>query len=175
MSTSLQDQDQLTQLAETLWYERRLLEFLLFKLVSANLVLATDDRRFVGPAIAEVEKVVTEVREAERARYDVLTKVATTMGVPMATITLNSLADTAPEDLRGVFADHRDAFMALANEIEEITTDNRRLASVGLDGITGTLQLAAGMPGAAAGTQSYTSQGRSVSSAQNPTRVDQVL
>ena len=72
------------------------------------------------------------------ARYEVLTKVAATVGVPVPTVTLAYLADSAPEDLCGVFADRRDEFMVLANEIEAITTDNRRLATVGLDGIAGT-------------------------------------
>ena len=39
----------MAQLADTLWYERRLLEYLLFKLVSANLVLIADDRDFHLP------------------------------------------------------------------------------------------------------------------------------
>jgi len=58
----------MAQLADTLWYERRLLEYLLFKLVSANLVLIADDRRFVGPAIAEVDAVMNEIRRAESQR-----------------------------------------------------------------------------------------------------------
>ena len=58
----------MSQLADTLWYERRLLEYLLFKLVSANLVLIADDRRFVGPAIAEVDAVMAEIRRAEEQR-----------------------------------------------------------------------------------------------------------
>ncbi len=57
----------MAELADTLWYERRLLEYLLFKLVSANLVLIADDRRFVGPAIAEVDAVMNEIREAEES------------------------------------------------------------------------------------------------------------
>lgn len=109
------------------------------------------------------------------ARYEVLTKVAATVGVPVPTVTLAYLADSAPEDLRGVFADRRDEFMVLANEIEAITTDNRRLATVGLDGIAGTLQLAAGVAGISPGVQSYTSEDRIRTSNHRPTRVDQAL
>lgn len=174
MTTTHQNPDQLHQLAETLWYERRLLEFLLFKLVSANLVLATDDRRFVGPAIAEVDKVVGEVRQAEKDRDIVLAEVAETMGVPAEDLTLSYLALHAPPDMRSIFEDHRDGFMDLTNEIETLTRENRRLATLGLDDIAGTLRLAGGAdPSASA--QSYTADGRLGPSSVRPTRVDQVL
>ena len=61
MATSTEN-GHLARLADTLWYERRLLEYLLFKLVSANLVLIADDRRFVGPAVAEVDAVMEQIR-----------------------------------------------------------------------------------------------------------------
>ncbi len=175
MTTTHQNPDQLNRLAETLWYERRLLEFLLFKLVSANLVLATDDRRFVGPAIAEVDKVVGEVRQAEKDRDTVLADVAATMGVPADSITLSFLAQHAPSDMRAAFEDHRDGFMELANEIETLTRENRRLATLGLDDITGTLRLAGGAVDSATDAQSYTADGRLGRASQRPTRIDRVL
>ena len=137
MTTTHQNPDQLSRLAETLWHERRLLEFLLFKLVSANLVLATDDRRFVDPAIAEVDKVASKVRHAEK--------------------------------------DHRDGVMDLTNEIETLTRENRHLATLGLDEITGTLRLASGTPDTGIDTQSYTDDGRLSPTSQRPTQVDRVL
>ena len=72
----------MAQLADTLWYERRLLECLLFKLVSANLVLIADDRRFVGPAIGEVDAVMAEIRKAESRRGEVVAAVAREWNVP---------------------------------------------------------------------------------------------
>lgn len=175
MTTTHQNPDQLSRLAETLWHERRLLEFLLFKLVSANLVLATDDRRFVGPAIAEVDKVASKVRHAEKDRDTVLAEVASTMGVPPDTITLNLLAQNAPADMRSVFADHRDGFMDLTNEIETLTRENRHLATLDLDEITGTLRLAGGTPDAGIDTQSDTDDGRLGPTSQRPSQVDRVL
>jgi FlgN protein len=174
MTTNHQNSDQLKRLAETLWYERRLLEFLLFKLVSANLVLATDDRRFVGPAIAEVDKVVGEVRQAEKDRDIVLVEVAEAMGVSTEDLTLSYLAQHAPSDMRSSFEDHRDGFMDLTNEIETLTRENRRLATLGLDDIAGTLRLAGGS-GPATDVQPYTADGRLGPASLRPTRVDQVL
>ena len=66
----------MAELVETLWYERRLLEFLLFKLVSANLVLSSADRRFVGSAVDEVEQVLERVRRAESDRHRVVQRLA---------------------------------------------------------------------------------------------------
>ena len=66
----------MAELVETLWYERRLLEFLLFKLVSANLVLSSADRRYVGPAVDEVEQVLERVRRAESDRHEVVQRLA---------------------------------------------------------------------------------------------------
>ena len=95
----------LVRLADMLWFERRLLEFLLFKLVSANLVLTANDRRFVGPAIAEVERVVTEVRRAEIDRIAVIDSLAADWGVTVSELTLAYIADWA----RGDTSDRREA------------------------------------------------------------------
>lgn len=125
----------LVRLADMLWFERRLLEFLLFKLVSANLVLTANDRRFVGPAVAEVERVVAEVRRAETDRAEVIGKVAADWSVDQGLLTLEYIASRAPEELRMDFEDHHEGFMALVNEIESLTQENRRLATVSLEDI----------------------------------------
>ena len=118
-----------------LWFERRLLEFLLFKLVSANLVLTANDRRFVGPAVAEVERVVVEVRRAETDRSEVIHSVANDWGVDPGLLSLEYIAARAPKDLQADFEDHHEGFMALVNEIESLTQENRRLANVSLEDI----------------------------------------
>lgn len=125
----------LVRLADMLWFERRLLEFLLFKLVSANLVLTANDRRFVGPAVAEVERVVTEVRRAETDRAEVIRRVAADWSVDQKLLTLEYIAARAPEELRLDFEEHHEGFMGLVNEIESLTRENRRLATVSLDDI----------------------------------------
>ncbi len=122
----------MAQLADTLWYERRLLEYLLFKLVSANLVLIADDRRFVGPAIAEVDAVMAEIRRAEDQRGDVVGAVAQEWNVPPRSVGLEFLVENAPESLRPTFEDHCMVFMELVGEIEILTRENRRLATVAL-------------------------------------------
>jgi hypothetical protein len=125
----------LARLADMLWFERRLLEFLLFKLVSANLVLTANDRRFVGPAVAEVERVVVEVRRAETDRAEVLQNVARDWGVDVGLLSLDYIAQHAPVELQPDFQDHHEGFLALVGEIETLTQENRRLATVSLDDI----------------------------------------
>lgn len=157
----------MSELAETLWYERGLLEYLLFKLVSANLVLIADDRRFVGPAIAEVDAVMSEIRRAEEQRSTVVAEVAGDFDVPSSAVGLAFLVENAPDSLRPVFEDHRTRFMELVNEIEVLTKENRRLASVALDGIQGTLGFAGG--------DIYDAAGKATRTPDHPIRVNRVL
>lgn len=157
----------MAQLADTLWYERRLLEYLLFKLVSANLVLIADDRRFVGPAIAEVDAVMAEIRKAEGQRSEVVAAVAREKNVSPTDVGLAFLAENAPSSLQATFEDHRKVFHELVGEIEILTRENRRLATVGLDGIQGTLGFAGG--------DIYDSAGRATRTPDQPVRVNRVL
>jgi len=133
--------EHISQLADVLWYERQLMEFLLFKLVTANLMLNADERRFVAPSIAEVERVMDEIRRVESERDEVVQRVADELNIEPGSVSLSYLAAAAPEALRATFVDHRDGFMELTSEIEKVTRENRRLATVGLSGIRGTFNL----------------------------------
>lgn len=156
-----------SKLVDMLWFERRLLEFLLFKLVTANLVLTANDRRFVTSAISEVERVMQEVRKAESQRTFAVDKLALEWGVPADRLSLGYLATRAPVEIRAEFEDHRNGFLALVEEIEQITRENRRLATVGLETIRGTLGLADGL--------TYDAAGRRSTPASQATTVDWVL
>jgi hypothetical protein len=157
----------MAQLADTLWYERRLLEYLLFKLVSANLVLIANDRRFVGSAIAEVEAVMAEIRKAEGLRSEVVAAVARECNVPAPAVGLAFLVESAPDSLRATFEDHRVTFQQLVGEIEVLTKENRRLATVALDGIRGTLGFAGG--------DIYDAAGRATRTPDQHVKVNRVL
>ena len=77
------------------------------------------------------------------------------------------LVDNAPENLRATFEDHRVVFHNLVGEIEVLTKENRRLATVGLDGIQGTLGFAGG--------DIYDAAGRATRTPDHPVRVNRVL
>lgn len=134
----------LTELLDKLWAERHLLEFLLFKLTSAKLILAADERHLVAPALNEVERAVDLIRAAELSRSLAVARVAEEWGVPAYDLSLTYLADHGPEATAQIFADHRRAFMELTAEIEETAAANRRMATSALETIRDSLGALAG-------------------------------
>ncbi len=129
------ESEHLRELTERLWTERHLLEFLLFKLVAARLILAADARRFVAPALAEVEHVTEKIRMAELGRSVAVSQVAADWGIPAEEVSLSFLAGETPEPYRSLFVEHREGFLKLTAEIEDASLENRKLATVGLANI----------------------------------------
>lgn len=162
----------LEALADTLWAERNMVEFLLFKLITAKLLLAADERRFVAQALDEVERVVEALREAELHRAMALGSFAREQGMAPDDITLGWLAKNTPAPWRDVFADHRKTFGSLAAEIDETTADNRQLAKAGLNTIQRTIGMLTG-PRSTTGTYDASGQARPV--AVGPVRLDKAL
>lgn len=122
----------LETLLATLWKERRLLEHLLFKLTAAQLILRTDQSRFVVAAVSEVDRVLTALRVAERHRQSEIAALASLWSCRSEDLSLAALTTRAPSGLAPLFADHRDAFLELADQIDEVTCENQRLASLAL-------------------------------------------
>src|SRR5438067_7137356 len=122
-----------------LWVERHTLELLAYKLTCAKLIMAGDIRRYVAPVLADVERVVDKVRMTELDRGIVLAQVAEEWGVSLSTLTLDYLAQHAPEPARLMFEEHRQAFRQLVAEIEDSALENRRLATSSLSVIQAAL------------------------------------
>jgi hypothetical protein len=131
--------DALRTLLGKLWVERHTLELLAYKLTCAKLIMAGDIRRYVAPALAGVEHVVDKVRVAELDRSIALAEVADEWGVPMTTLTLDYLAQNAPEPARTMFEEHQQSFRHLVAEIEDTAIENRKLATSSLRGIQAAL------------------------------------
>lgn len=131
METS-REAEHLEELAETLWQERHLTELLLYRLVCTRLLLASDDTRFTGLAINEVEAVTDALRDAEHRRDEVVQALAVSWGTSVEDLKLVNLVERAPEPWNSIFDDHHRAFMALTAEIETTAADNRRLAASNL-------------------------------------------
>lgn len=163
--------ERLEALADTLWAERHVVEFLLYKLTVAKLMLAADERRFVSAALSEVEQVVGRLREAEERRQTALLTVAQEWRRPAAEVTLSALAEETAEPMRGVFEDHRKGFLELSLEIEETAAENRRLASGALNSIQEALGALTGAPQA----PTYTATGRTQAPDVAPSAWDQSL
>ncbi len=158
-------------LAETLWAERHVVELLLYKLTSARLILAADERRYVALALDEVERCVDLLRGAEDRRSEAIAAVAQAFGLMPEQVTLSELATSAPEPLRTVFADHQSSFREMAAEIEETAGTNRQLAGAALSSVQQALDSLA----APAFTSTYTAQGRHGVAAPSAVRVDAVI
>lgn len=163
--------ERLEALADTLWAERHVVEFLLYKLTVAKLLLVADERRFVSAALSEVEQVVARLRDAEDRRQAALAAVAAEWRRPAADVTLSVLAEETAEPMRGVFDDHRKGFLELSLEIEETAAENRRLATGSLNSIQEALDA---LTGTAAGP-TYTASGRAQSPHVGPSQWDQTL
>jgi uncharacterized protein YunC (DUF1805 family) len=158
------------ELVDTLWLERRLLEFLLYKLVQANLMLMAGNSRFVQPALREVDQVIERVRQAENYRGTVVSRLAQEWNKPVASLTLEALAVEGPGWAQPLFQEHREGFLRLVNEIERITLENRRLAAVNIDSIRGTLDMLGGQQ-----SNIYDASGRAESRERLPMKIDEVM
>ena len=167
---------ELTQLNEVLWTERRLLDVLLYRLVSAKLVLASDEKRFVPVALAEVERALEKIRVAELQRSLVIGRLSLAWDVPREELSLVYLADWAPEPSRTMFEEHRTACMELTAEIEQVSRENKRLAAAGLQEVRQLVEMVVG-PQAMATVDggAYTQRGAHERPAELAFRVDEVL
>lgn len=164
------DDSPLEMLADTLWAERHVVELLLYRLTLAKLVLAADERRFVPLAIGEVDEAVSRLRSAELRREIAIAELAEAWNEPVSALTLAAIAARAPEPWGKVFADHRDGFRTLTEEIEATSAENRRLASAGLQSVQHALDVLT-----ADRTGTYTAAGTAESAPARPTRLNQTL
>ena len=127
-------------LNEVMWRERRVTEAVRFKLVEAKLILMADEPRFVPQALAELEAVVRRLRTVEHERDAALREFAAEVQMDVDRITLRALSEEAPEPWSTIFDDHRQAFLEMTAEIEDITKVNRRLATLAFSGAKETIR-----------------------------------
>jgi hypothetical protein len=120
----------LNNVSTILWRERQLLELLLFKLEEEQLLLAAGRARWLARAASEVETVLEEIKLAELARCVDVDAVAGELGLD-ANPSLGSLIEAAPAPWSGIFADHRDAFLSMTQEILSVAGSNRELLNRG--------------------------------------------
>jgi hypothetical protein len=158
-------------LADTLWQERHMVERLLYRMVTAHLLLAADEHRFVSVAIDEVEDVVAALRSAEGQRLAALQEVADRLQLPVEDLSLSEIIRLAPPALQPVFTDHRTAFLALTAEIEQTAEANRHLASSALGRLQRSLDALAGADPMA----TYNAAGRTERTPAPPRQLDRAL
>jgi hypothetical protein len=125
---------ELDALSALLWSERETLEFLLFKLVEEQLVLASGSARWMNRADIEVQAAVDRMRTNEVARAAEMQAVARLLGLPLQA-TLAEFAAAAPEPWPLLLTDHRTALRALVLEVEAVAAQNRHLVEAGVKAI----------------------------------------
>jgi hypothetical protein len=134
------------ELAGLLNRERMLLELLLFKLVSLRQLLLASEVRFLPWAAEEVDRATAKVREAGLRRSLAVEDLSVRLGAEAAAsiptpspVRLDTLAESAPEPWRTIFAEHRHAFLELAARLEEAISATQRLARSGDAAVSATL------------------------------------
>ncbi|HWS44509.1 MAG TPA: flagellar protein FlgN [Acidimicrobiia bacterium] len=120
----------LSDVSNILWRERQLLELLVFKLEEEQLVLAAGRTRWLAHATREVESVLGEIKRIELERAMQVAEAGRELGLSGAP-TLRELAALTSAPWDGIFAEHRRALLALAQEIDAITKSNRELLQRG--------------------------------------------
>src|SRR5207253_1654235 len=120
----------LSEVSNILWQERQLLELLLFKLEEEQLVLASGRSRWLNHATREVEMVLEEIKRAEVARAIEVDAAAAELGLTSSP-SLRQLGDAAEAPWKGIFEQHRRAFLTITQEILALAQVNRDLLTRG--------------------------------------------
>ncbi len=102
----------LSDVSNILWRERRLLELLACKL---------EEARQQSHESGDVENVLGEIKHIGLERSMLVADASRELGAS-GSPTLRELADLTPSPWGGIFAEHRRALLALADEIDSITT-----------------------------------------------------
>lgn len=160
----------LQDLIDQLGRQRQLVEYLLFKLTEARLLLSSgQDVAFVPVALGEIEGVLDKMREEEKTRERLIRQLADEWGVEPERVSLGYLAEESPEPYGTAFGDHRDQFMTLVDQVEEVTKENRRLASLGLNRVQETIS------GLVEDAATYSAEGRVRKFVARPMSHDEVV
>ena len=128
----------LAEVSGILWKERELLELLLFKLEEEQLVLASGRTRWLAHATREVEFVMEQIRSTELLRAVEVDAAAGELGLEPGP-SLGAIAAAAPDPWGELFRGHRDAFLTLTAEIQDLADANRDLLTAGSRALRETL------------------------------------
>ena len=120
----------LSDVSNILWRERQLLDLLVFKLEEEQLVLAAGRTRWLSHATREVENVLAEIKRVELERAMSVADAGRELGLS-GSLTLKELSGLTPAPWDGIFAEHRRALLALAQEIDGVAKSNRDMLTRG--------------------------------------------
>lgn len=159
----------LNNVSNILWRERQLLELLLYKLEVEQLLLASGRNRWVAQAANEVESVLEAIRSAELVRSVEVDAAASELGLEPDP-SLQELADASPAPWDGILGDHREAFLAMTQEILAVAGSNRELLNRGQRAVREALAFVQGPD-----DDTYTPSGARSDRLSSPWIIDEVL
>jgi hypothetical protein len=113
----------LSEVSNILWRERRLLDFLVFKLEEERFVLESGRMRWLTHAMREVEKVLEQINRLELERAMAVAGTSRELRTSDAP-SLREMAAIAAPPWDGIFAAHRSALLLLVCEIDAIAESN---------------------------------------------------
>jgi hypothetical protein len=116
----------LNDLSTLLWREREVLELLLYKLQTQQLMLTTGRTEWLAVAAREVEAVVEVLGQAELHRAIAVEAVGKELNLGSQP-SLRNIARAAPQPWSDILQDHHKAFLDLASRIETAGSANKDL------------------------------------------------
>ncbi|WP_062382558.1 flagellar protein FlgN [Demequina iriomotensis] len=119
------------ELSAVLWRERELLETLLYKLETEELVITSGRSRWLARAAREVELVLDQIRGADLGRAAEADAAARSIGLD-GDPGLRELAAAAPSPWDEMLTAHHVALSGLASQIAALGESNRELLAVSL-------------------------------------------
>lgn len=119
------------KLSQILWRERDLLDSLLFKLETEQLVLGSGRTRWLARAASEVELILDLLRQTEILRSVAADEAAASIGLT-SNPSLRALAEAVDEPWGSILLEHKEAFEAVSREISALAEVNRELLTSGL-------------------------------------------
>ena len=158
-------------LIDTISAERHVVEYLLFKLITLKLLFINDERRFIERAANEAERVITGLRQAEERRDQALQVVADEWDISAADLTLTRLAQELPAAAAKTCRELQRSLRGLADEVEAVLEENRRLAEGGLNDVRTVLDAVVGSTTG----DLYTDAGRRYRTPAQPMQLDKAL
>jgi hypothetical protein len=120
----------LNELSSVLWRERQVLELLVFKLETEQLVLTSGRPRWLNHASREVELVLEQLQMVELVRAVKFQVVATELGLDPAA-GLRSMTETVEDPWPLILGKHRRALVDLTEEVRLVSDLNRDLLAKG--------------------------------------------
>jgi hypothetical protein len=149
-------------LTNALFRERELLEVLLYKLETEQMVLSTGRTRWLGHAAREIEHVMEQLREISVLRSTAVADVAASLNLEADT-SLRAIAEVSEDPWRLILLEYRDSFRSLCIEIAAASENNRELLVAGYQGVRDTINLLADTPQAGYGADGAATSGPSAS------------